>query len=37
MNRIAEKYSSFKTTELYTHLTKKGFENLKSPLGTLIK
>lgn len=25
-------HSSSKTTEIYTHITTKGFENLKSPL-----
>ncbi|NEQ40511.1 MAG: tyrosine-type recombinase/integrase [Okeania sp. SIO3I5] len=25
-------HSSSKTTEIYTHITSKGFENLKSPL-----
>ncbi|WP_365673525.1 tyrosine-type recombinase/integrase [Okeania sp. SIO3I5] len=25
-------HSSLKTTEIYTHITSKGFENLKSPL-----
>ena len=28
-------HSSSKTTEIYTHITKKGFENLKSPFDSL--
>ena len=28
-------HSSSKTTEIYTHVTKKGFENLKSPFDSL--
>jgi DNA-binding transcriptional MerR regulator len=28
-------HNSSKTTEIYTHITKKGFENLKSPFDSL--
>ena len=30
-----QKHSSGKTTEIYTHITTKGFEQIKSPLDKL--